>query len=238
MLPGGDVKAIYEGPGGHDRQYDRPTVSWRPRGYRETATMFFKGFLLVQALIILFYKIHPSTAIPSTSRGPQLSNLPPDSWQKYVRAPKSNIIKAVRIIPRNTTGNVKNPNGLIDGSGTTLIRSPPSGNATTVAGKPVYDIQPEIVIDFGQNHAGILSIEFGGAKNSTPGLPGIRLAFSETLQYLTNVSDFSRSDNVSFNFAILQKYVLTSSAKGDKITPGSDQVSAKLRSTDQLAHVM
>lgn len=55
-----------------------------------------------------------------------------------------------------------------------------------------------IVVDFGQNVAGYLSIKFAGASNSTPGLPGIRLAFSETIQYgyLTNFSDFSRSDNV------------------------------------------
>ncbi|KAK4494503.1 hypothetical protein PRZ48_014801 [Zasmidium cellare] len=36
-------------------------------------------------------------------------------------------------------------------------------------------------------------------------MPGIRLTFSETTQYLTNVSDFTRSDN------------------GDTITPGTDQ---------------
>jgi hypothetical protein len=196
--PWGDGKVVYEGPGGHDRRYVVTTAFWRPRGYREIAIMFFKGFLLVQTLIILFCKINPTTAIPSTARETKLSDLPPESWKKYVRAPKSNIIKPVRIISNYTMGNVKNPNGLITGKGTTLVRSPASGNATTAAGKPIYDIQPEIVIDFGQNHVGVLSIEFGGAKNFTPGLPGIRLAFSETIQYLTNVSDFSRSDNVSF----------------------------------------
>ncbi|KAG9230059.1 glycoside hydrolase family 78 protein [Amylocarpus encephaloides] len=171
--------------------------------------MFFKGFLVVQTLIILFYKIHPTTATPPILRAQaQLSNLPADDWQKYVRAPASTMISPVRIVSSYTTGDVKNPEGFLAGKGTTLIRRQAAAGNTTAAGKPILDIQPQIVVDFGQNTAGFLSIKFGGSSsfNSTPGLPGLRLAFSETLQYLTNVSDFSRSNN------------------GDSITPGSDQV--------------
>ncbi|QKX59177.1 uncharacterized protein TRUGW13939_06309 [Talaromyces rugulosus] len=65
---------------------------------------------------------------------------------------------------------------------------------------------PEIVLDFGQNVVGFLEIDFAGGSTNTP---GIKLAFSETLVYLTDVSDFTRSGN------------------GDAITPGTDQIAVK-----------
>lgn len=218
----------YNGPGGLYKNDGERNHFRKPKGFRETAIMFFKGFLMVQALVILFYKIDPTIA--SVPRGNSLANLPADDWKKYVRAPANSIISPARIVSNLTIGNVKNPDGLITGKGTTLTRTPPTAsNVTTAAGKSIIDIQPEIVVDFGQNYAGYLSIEFGGARNSvgarnsTPGFPGIRLAFSETLEYLTNVSDFSRSDNVSPE--TLRPIVATANdLQGDKITPGSDQV--------------
>lgn len=54
-------------------------------------------------------------------------------------------------------------------------------------------VTPTIVVDFGINVVGFPQISFGGASSNSP---GIRLAFSETLQYLSETSDFSRSDNV------------------------------------------
>lgn len=103
-------------------------------------------------------------------------------WQKYVRAPSSNIIAPQSIV--TTSGQVTNPNALLQQGGqvTTLTRASGSNNI------------PSITVDFGQNTVGYLSINFAGASR-TP--PGIRLAFSETLQYLSDTSDFSRSDNVS-----------------------------------------
>lgn len=53
---------------------------------------------------------------------------------------------------------------------------------------------PSVVVDFGQNVVGYLQIDFAGASDN---FPGIQLGFSETLEYLTNTSDFTRSDNVS-----------------------------------------
>lgn len=105
------------------------------------------------------------------------------SWQKYVRAPSSDVIAPQGIV--TTSGNVTNPNALLqqDGQVTTLTRA--RGSNTI----------PSITVDFGQNTAGYLSINFAGASGGTP--PGIRLAFSETLEYLSDISDFSRSDNVS-----------------------------------------
>lgn len=167
----------------------------RSRKFRDIAIMLFKGLLLLQCLIVLFYRISPTTAAPPLPRGPaQLSDLPRDNWQKYVRAPPDKNIKPVKIV--SFKGNVNNPDGLLTGEGTVLTRKIVAAGNTTAAGRPIVEAPPEIVIDFGQNYPGFLSIKFGGATNSTPGFPGIRLAFSETLQYLSNVSDFSRSDNV------------------------------------------
>ncbi|WP_204249304.1 discoidin domain-containing protein [Frondihabitans sp. PAMC 28766] len=62
---------------------------------------------------------------------------------------------------------------------------------------------PSITLDFGKVVAGYPEIQFAGAS---AGHPGIRVATSETKQYLTEISDFTRSDN------------------GDTITPGTDQI--------------
>jgi hypothetical protein len=62
---------------------------------------------------------------------------------------------------------------------------------------------PSVTLDFGKVVAGYPVIHFAGAS---AGNPGVRIAFSETTQYLTDTSDFSRSYN------------------GDAITPGTDQV--------------
>jgi len=52
---------------------------------------------------------------------------------------------------------------------------------------------PSVVVDFGMPVVGFLSISFAGASSNRP---GIRLAFSEMTEYLTDVSDFTRSYNV------------------------------------------
>jgi alpha-L-rhamnosidase-like protein/F5/8 type C domain-containing protein len=62
---------------------------------------------------------------------------------------------------------------------------------------------PSVVVDFGKDVVGYPRLDLAGESG---GDPGLELAFSETQQYLTNVSDFTRSDN------------------GDTITPGTDQV--------------
>ena len=138
-----------------------------------------------------------------------LSEGQPD-WQKYIRSPRSEIVKPRSVIADRTVGNVTNLDGFLMGKGVTLL----TGTNTSVA--------PEIVVDWGQNIAGFVSIHFGGASNTTVGFPGIRLAFSETLGYLGNTSDFSRSYNVSNPGLYLG--VLLISSEGDSITPGSDQV--------------
>lgn len=60
-----------------------------------------------------------------------------------------------------------------------------------------------ITLDFGKVVVGYPKLSFADAS---AGDPGLRLAFSETTQYLGATSDFTRSDN------------------GDAITPGTDQV--------------
>ncbi|KAL7809368.1 family 78 glycoside hydrolase [Trichoderma aethiopicum] len=123
------------------------------------------------------------------------------SWHQYVRSPVAKVVKPVGIVPESIVGNVSNPTGLIDGSGATVLSRSNEG-----------DPLPTIVVDFGQNVVGILSLEFSGSQNVTTGLPGLRLAFSETMEYLTDRSDFTRSDNANGN---------------EKLTNGTDQVAVQ-----------
>jgi hypothetical protein len=106
------------------------------------------------------------------------------SWHKYVRAPSSDTVIPKGIVSGSSTAGVSNPSGLINGDGPTVLSRHHSSD-------PV----PSLVVDFGQNLAGYLSLTLKGNSNSSNALPGLRLAFSETLQYLTNRSDFTRSDN-------------------------------------------
>ncbi|KAL2881755.1 hypothetical protein SGCOL_002910 [Colletotrichum sp. CLE4] len=146
----------------------------------------------------------------SSPRDESVRNEP--SWHQYVRASESKTIYPARVIPDLTRGDVANPSGLINGE----------GGPTVFTRVSAGDEAPSVTVDFGQNTVGIISISSAGSSTTTSsaggtagheserkdqdGRPGIRLAFSETLQFLSNVSDFSRSYN------------------GDTITPGSDQI--------------
>lgn len=207
---GMDVKAgapeedggLYKQPGSHDGRGSVLSIFRKPGGLRQAGIMLLSGVFLIHSFLLLLYKIYPAAAQGSASQWQ--SNLKTwssssPSWQKYVRSPPTTTIRPSKVLSQYTVGNVKNPDGLVSGNGpTVLTRSPSAAANETAANHSIADVTPSIVVDWGQNIAGFVSITFAGASNSTPGLPGIRLAFSETLQYLTNVSDFSRSDNVSF----------------------------------------
>ncbi|KAH8650632.1 alpha-L-rhamnosidase A [Tricladium varicosporioides] len=178
--------------------------------------MLLSGVFLIHSFFLLLYKIYPAAAQGSASQWQSnlktWSSSSPD-WQKYVRSPPTTTVRPSKVLSQYIIGNVKNPDGLVSGNGpTVLTRSLSAAANETAANHSIADVTPSIVVDWGQNIAGFVSITFAGASNSTPGLPGLRLAFSETLQYLTNVSDFSRSDN------------------GDTITPGSDQIAVQSKS--------
>ncbi|KAG7038881.1 alpha-L-rhamnosidase A [Colletotrichum scovillei] len=158
--------------------------------------------------------INPHWRGSSTSRDESIRREEVPSWHQYVRASEFRTIYPARVIPDLTRGDVANPSGLINGE----------GGPTVFTRASTGDEAPSVTVDFGQNTVGIVSISFAGSSStSTSGTvghenderkdqensssrPGIRLAFSETLQFLSNVSDFSRSYN------------------GDTITPGSDQI--------------
>lgn len=106
------------------------------------------------------------------------------SWYQYVRAPSSATVRPTGIVSGSSNGGVSNPVGLINGDGATVLSRLHSSD-------PI----PSLIVDFGLNVAGYLNITLKGSSNSSSALPGLRLAFSETLQYLTNRSDFTRSDN-------------------------------------------
>lgn len=107
-------------------------------------------------------------------------------WQRFVRSPDSNVVRPRGILSRETVGNVSNPYGMIDEKGPTIL------TRSTVNSTP-----PTVVVDFGQTVVGILTINFGGSHNISEGFAGVRLAFSETLEYLKDRSDFTRSDNAA-----------------------------------------
>ncbi|KAK7966511.1 uncharacterized protein PG986_000788 [Apiospora aurea] len=124
------------------------------------------------------------------------------SWHKYVRAPSSGLVTPKAVLTNYTLGNVTNAQGLITGKGAAhLTRARSHGDV------------PTLVLDFGQNVVGLLKIAFAGSDTFARGDPGLRLIFSETQEFLTDRSDFTRSDN----------------AEGDlKIVPsGSDQIAVK-----------
>lgn len=108
------------------------------------------------------------------------------SWHQYVRSPSSNTVKAAKIIPSETRGNVSDPDGLVTGKSTTVFSR--SSKEEEI---------PSIVVDFGQDVVGLLQVSFAASHNTTEGLPGLRLAFSETLEYLSNRSDYTRSDRAN-----------------------------------------
>ncbi|KAL1887708.1 hypothetical protein Sste5346_010048 [Sporothrix stenoceras] len=166
-----------------------------------------------QWLGLLVVAVVFATATASSASGQQQfldSNA--TSWHRYVRAPASKNIAPARILSQYTTGNVSNAEGLLrHGSGPAVLSR-----------LGTEDDVPTLVIDFGLNVAGQLSIDFAGAHNTTTGFPGITLAFSETLQYLSDRSDFTRSDNAGGS---------------TKLTSGTDQVAVKPQPyswTDQL----
>ncbi|KAI1185496.1 glycoside hydrolase family 78 protein [Nemania serpens] len=137
----------------------------------------------------------------------------PPSWQQYVRAPEAQagIVRPVTVLPGYTLGDVENADGLVTGAAPTVL--------TRGGGSMEEDETPTLVVDFGQNVVGQLLLEFAGSTNGTAtgsgsGFPGIRLAFSEALEFLTERSDYTRSDR----------------AQGDPpqlVTTGTDQVAVK-----------
>lgn len=107
-----------------------------------------------------------------------------DSWHKYVRSPASDVVKPKGILEGNTTGDVSNPDGLITGNGPTIFTR-----------ENVDDEPPTVIVDFGLNVVGLVTLHFEGSSGKNDSFPGLRLAFSETREQLGDRSDFSRSDN-------------------------------------------
>lgn len=140
--------------------------------------LFFKG--VAAAIIAASISCHAAAV-----NKPNIA-LEDTDWHKYVRSPSTSIVKPKSVLAANITGNVAFPNGLLNGS----------GSSTVLTRKETDDKIPSIVVDFGQNVVGIVSIKFSGSTNFSEGFPGLKLAFSETQQFLTNISDFTRSDNM------------------------------------------
>ena len=78
----------------------------------------------------------------------------------------------------------------------TLDQATPQGQYTRVnelyPGLVEVITPPSVTVDFGRNLVGYPHLDFAWAS---AGNPGVRLAFSETTEYLSDRSDFARSDN-------------------------------------------
>lgn len=111
---------------------------------------------------------------------------PEQDWWRYVQAPSSRTVRPVRIV--RSSGDVTRPEALLrPGGAVTVLRRP---QPAPDAGSDPPEA-PRVVVDFGKVVAGYPKIRFAWASDNHP---GVRLAFSETLQYLTDRSDFTRSD--------------------------------------------
>jgi hypothetical protein len=79
----------------------------------------------------------------------------------------------------------------------TVTKDQPSGKGEFTRINEVWpglvsgDDVPSVTLDFGKVVSGYPRISFAGASGNNP---GVRVAFSETLDYLTDRSDFTRSD--------------------------------------------
>ncbi|UNI18472.1 hypothetical protein JDV02_004740 [Purpureocillium takamizusanense] len=153
--------------------------------------------LLQLAALLTLTAVICATSAPTSSE----RRLAQPSWHKYVRSPPSLDVRPAKILDSYTVGNVHNPEGFLSG-----------GRPTVLTRNSTDREHPTIVIDFGQNVAGVLKIQFAGSHNRTQGLPGLRIAFAETLEFLKNRSDFTRSDNAGGS---------------EKITNGTDQIAVK-----------
>lgn len=108
------------------------------------------------------------------------------SWHKYVRAPPNRTVAPKAILSQYTTGDVTNADALLSDDGNVAYLKRTSSASDT----------PAVVIDFGQNVVGLLEIQFSGSQSySAQERSGLKLIFSETLQFLGDRSDFTRSDN-------------------------------------------
>ena len=125
-----------------------------------------------------------SLSLPVLSQAKASSR--PKSWQNYVRSPMSNMVEPISIVPGTITGNVTSPDGLINREEITVLTRSMASNDT-----------PSVTLDFGRNVVGQLSIQFAGSRNYSDAYPGLKVAFSETLEFLGNRSDFARSDNAA-----------------------------------------
>ena len=105
--------------------------------------------------------------------------LKPD-WQRYVLAPPTRQVPPAAVLA--TSGDVANATAaLTQGGGAARLTRRTTGD------EAVLDL------DFGKVVAGRLEIGFAAASDPPP---GVRVAFSESRQYLGPRSDFSRSDYV------------------------------------------
>ncbi|MGW7610421.1 alpha-L-rhamnosidase-related protein [Streptomyces sp. NPDC054766] len=110
------------------------------------------------------------------------------AWQKVATVADNDVIqRAVPFAAKVSTTKVR-----VTGTG---VQDTPRGAFTRVNEvwpEPVAPVvAPSVTVDFGKVVVGYPRVRFTSASDNSP---GVRLAFSETQQFLTDRSDFTRSD--------------------------------------------
>lgn len=170
--------------------------------------------MLLLLLLLAFLLITPTRA--DEEEAP--SSPPPPTWHRYVRGPTDPVLYPKAVV--SVTGDVDNAEALVGGNGRTttyLTRSRRVSSETpavvldfgqnvvgwlviefvysrTFKGDGGGDNDKDDVVDQGEEDDGGEG-EGGNGPPTTTTFPGLRLIFSETLEFLGNRSDFTRSDN-------------------------------------------
>jgi hypothetical protein len=111
-----------------------------------------------------------------------------DSWETAATVSDNDVIQ--RAVPFRTSVSTSRVRITV-----TAVQDTPRGAFTRInevwPGPVEPVVPPSVTVDFGKVVVGYPRIRFTSASDNSP---GVRVAFSETLQFLTERSDFTRSD--------------------------------------------
>jgi hypothetical protein len=146
--------------------------------------------VVAAVLTIVWSPDRATAALPTWPTNP--------NWQALVPGPASDNVRPTSI--NSTRGSVTNPGALVQGSGTTVLTTPTSGQYATV------------VLDFGKNVGGTPYITVSAASS---GSKTVRISTSEALPFLTNSSGAFVNDHGSqINLTVTGAQTYTGGLRG------------------------
>lgn len=120
-----------------------------------SALILFAITMLLATILLLVSADIVSPRPQHLARRGSSVNIPsdPDSWKRFVRGPSEHIIQPISVNVLPTVGHVINLQGLVDRSAPTVLMR-----------MNITDEVPSVIVDFGLNTVGILSIEFDAGE--------------------------------------------------------------------------